>query len=532
MSSLCSAAGLGRAALLLGFAVLAGCAHAPPPVPADARARLFALALQDIGDIYIEPVSDRRLVLFGLANLSRLDRNLAVVETPASENRTALALTYRDRQLALFSPPADNDGIGWGKVMSQAIAAARAASPIVAAHADERIEDVVFDGMTDALDRFSRYSAPAAARAERTTLEGFSGIGITLEEGNGGFSVGAVLPQSPAARAGVEPGDRIVAIDGHPTAGRPRAEIVGRLHGPLASTVELTVYRPALGRERSLAIRRELVVPPTVAAAEQDGVAIFHITGFSRDTTERLAADLVRAAHRPGPGLRGIVLDLRGDPGGLLEQAAEVSNLFIARGPIAATIGRNPASRQLFAASGAAVAPAVPIVALIDGGSASAAEIVAAALQDARRAVVVGSASYGKGTVQTVLPLPNGGELTLTWALLVRPSGYLLDGHGVIPDVCTSGLAENRRSLPTVLARLRAAPAPAQAAMPAPLDEAAWRRLRRACPARTDGRNLDLGVAERLLADPDLYRDALASSRRPTALTEPPAPLISASPTP
>jgi carboxyl-terminal processing protease len=531
MSSLLSAAGFGRAVLLLGFAALAGCAHAPPPAPADAQARLFTEALQDIGSVYIEPVSDRRLILFGLAGLSRLDRNFSVAETPAPENRTALALIYRDRQLALFPPPADDDETGWGEVASRAIAAARAASPIVAAHSDDRIEEVVFDGMTGVLDRFSRYSAPQAARAQRSELEGFSGVGITLEDMGGGFSVGAVLPQGPAARAGVEPGDRIVAIDGHRTTGRSRAEIIDRLRGPLASTIELTIYRPDLGRERSLSLRRELVVPPTVVESERDGVAIFHITGFNRDTAERLAAGLVRAERMPGSGLRGIVLDLRGDPGGLLDQAADVSNLFIARGPIAATIGRNPASRQFFAASGTAVAPAVPLVALIDGGSASASEIVAAALQDSHRAVVVGSASYGKGTVQTVLPLPNGGELTLTWALLVRPSGYLLDRHGVIPDVCTSGLAQDGRSLSTVFARLHAAPAR--------LDEAAWLRLRRVCPARTDDRNVALGVAERLLADPVLYRNALGGGRRsitpaslPASLTEPSAPLISTSPMP
>jgi carboxyl-terminal processing protease len=513
MSPLFTAAARIRTALLLSLAVLAGCAHTAPPAPADAEARLFTQALQDIARFYIKPVSDRKLVSFGLANLSRLDRNLSVVETPAPDGRTELALIYRNRQLALFSPPADNDAAAWGALASRAVAMAKAASAAVAAHSDGRIEEIVFDGLAGALDRFSRYSAPRAARAQRAALEGFSGIGITLKAVSGRFLVGAVLPQGPAARAGIKPGDRIVAIDGHSTAGQPRAAVVGWLRGPLASVVRLTVYRPALARERSFSVRRALVVPATVKASERDGVVIFRITGFSRDTSERLAAGLAHWQRALGSGLRGVVLDLRGDPGGLLYQAVGVSNLFIAKGPIAATIGRNPASRQFFAASGTAIAPAVPLVVLIDGGSASASEIVAAALQDLHRAVIVGSASYGKGTVQTVLPLRNGGELTLTWALLVRPSGYLLARNGVIPSICTSGLANDARAVSAVLARVRAAPAPARPA--AALDQAQLLRLRRACPARTDKRPLDLEVAERLLADPALYRDALDDRRPP-----------------
>lgn len=525
MSLLLCAIGRGRAALL-GLGILAGCAHTAPPAPADAEARLFTQALQDIDSVYIEPASDRKLILSGLANLATLDRDLSVAETPVPRDRIAFALVYRSRQLALFSPPADDDEIGWGALASRAVATAKTASPAVAARSDERIEQAVFEGMTGALDGISRYSAPGAARAERAALEGFGGIGITLDATPGGFTVGAVLPQGPAARAGIAPGDRIVAIDGHRTAGRPRAEVVDWLGGPVASTVALTIDRPPLG-ERSLFIRRALVVPPTVTEAEEGGVAIFRITGFSRDTAEKLAAGLEHAERKLGASLHGIVLDLRGDPGGLLDQAVSVASLFIAQGAIAATIGRNPASRQFFAAAGTAIAPAIPLVVLIDGESASASEIVAAALQDWRRAVIVGSASYGKGTVQTVLPLPNGGELTLTWALLVRPSGYLLNRHGVVPNVCTSGLAGNGAAPSTARTGMRGA---------AGLDEADWLQLRRACPARPGDRHIDIAAAERLFVDPARYRAALGrpAPLRPGALTltEPGSPLISASPTP
>ena len=212
-----------------------------------------------------------------------------------------------------------------------------------------------------------------------------------------------------------------------------------------------------------------------------------------------------------GPQLRGIVLDLRGDPGGLLDQAVSLADVFIAKGPIVATVGRNPASRQYFEAAGDAVAPRIPIVVLVNGGSASASEIVAAALQDAGRAVVVGTASYGKGTVQTVLRLPNDGELILTWAELVAPAGYSLNGHGVVPTICTSDLGDDAQSIETALQRAGQAASAAIATLTprASLDERGWADLRRSCPPRSGDRAIDVAVAERLLADPVLYSQAL-----------------------
>ena len=205
------------------------------------------------------------------------------------------------------------------------------------------------------------------------------------------------------------------------------------------------------------------------------------------------------------------MLDLRGNPGGLLDQAVSLSDVFMAKGPIVSTVGRHPASRQYFEASGDSVAPQSRVVVLINGGSASSSEIVAAALQDVGRAVVVGSTSYGKGTVQTVLRLPNDGELTLTWAQLVTPSGYLLHEHGVVPTLCTSDLADddNRcRSLCSAR-RERSGTAPEAPRPRASLDDRTWSQLRRSCPARQGDHQLDVKVAKRLLADPLLYSQAV-----------------------
>jgi carboxyl-terminal processing protease len=215
--------------------------------------------------------------------------------------------------------------------------------------------------------------------------------------------------------------------------------------------------------------------------------------------------------------LRGLVLDLRGNPGGLLDQSVAVADLFVTRGPLVSTRGRHPASRQYYNATPDDIADGLPIVVLVNGGSASAAEIVAAALQDAGRAIVVGSTSYGKGTVQSVLPLPNEGELTLTWAKFYAPAGYTLHEHGVVPTVCTSALGENETNPVAAIrkAALHSESAPIVRKARIALDEDGWRELRQTCPAQTNDNKLDIEVAKRLLADPTLYARTLHPAATP-----------------
>ncbi len=206
-----------------------------------------------------------------------------------------------------------------------------------------------------------------------------------------------------------------------------------------------------------------------------------------------------------GGRLSGVVLDLRSNPGGVLDEAVSLADLFLRQGPVVSVLGRHPESRQSFAASGKSTLPDVPMIVLINGGSASASEIVAAALQDAGRAVVIGSSSYGKGSVQTVLRLPNNGELILTWARLIASSGYPLHRHGVIPTICTADLPDNAVALAIGLQRASAASTLPRAA----LDEEGWAALRRTCPNSRNRPGLDLLLAERLLRDSRLYTAAL-----------------------
>jgi carboxyl-terminal processing protease len=490
------------------LAALAACAERQS-LPNDPTGRLFARGLDEITDLYIAPVSSRLLVLGGAARLSRLDDKLSVSETPGPE-KTSLVLSYAGNEVAAYPIPSHDDPHDWGALMGRLSASAKAASPKVAALPEDQIDKTLFDGITAGLDRFSRYSAPDLARDQRAARDGFGGIGLTLDTSKEEFRITAVTPHSPADLAGIRPDDRLIAIDKAPTAGRSHGDVVHALRGPILSTVEVTVYRPSLAQNRTFRLQRELVILPTVTVSRDGDIAVFQVASFNQNTTQQIVEALNNLKREMGPRLRGIVLDLRGDPGGLLDQAVSLVDVFVPNGPIVATVGRHPASRQFFEASGDSIAPQIPVVVLINGGSASSSEIVAAALQDAGRAVVVGSASYGKGTVQTVLRLPNDGELTLTWAQLVAPSGYLLHEHGVVPTLCTSDLGDDDRFVQIAFQRAAASPAaPAATRARASLDENAWSQLRRSCPARPGDHEIDVKVAKRLLSDPVLYREAV-----------------------
>ena len=483
--SLRQAAGLAPAGFFVLVVLLTACSELHP-LPADPTGRLFGRGLDQIAELYIVPVSSRKLSLAAAARLSQLDPKFAVLETPGPQDSTEIALDYGGREIATYPSPSGDDPHLWGGWLGHLVADAKKTSPIVAAVSQDTIDETLFYGITYSLDRFSRYATPAAARDQRAARDGFGGIGVTLDPAPDRFRIIQVVPGGPADLAGIRAGDTIIAINGQPTAGRSRSDVIHLLRGTVLSTVDVGIDHPGTAGSRYYRLQRTLMVEPTVTLSRDNGVAIFHISSFNQNTTQQLVEDLDAVKRGMGPELRGIVLDLRGDTGGLLDQAVSLSDVFIAKGPIVATIGRAPASRQFFEASGDSIAPRIPIVVLVNGGSASASEIVAAALQDSGRAVIVGTASYGKGTVQTVLRLPNNGELTLTWAQLVAPAGYLLNARGVVPTVCTSDLGNDDQSVQIALQRAGglSAVSPLTAEPRASLDESGWSQLRRSCPPR------------------------------------------------
>ncbi|MBY0430700.1 MAG: S41 family peptidase, partial [Rhodospirillales bacterium] len=316
-----------------------------------------------------------------------------------------------------------------------------------------------------------------------------------------------------AGRAGIRNGDVLAYIDGIPVDSLDREEVSKRLRGSIGSDVTLSLQPKEAGGVSQVTLRRTLVVPPTVTTKVEDGVATFKVSGFNQRTATSLTDSLRQVQGKMGDGLKGVVLDLRGNPGGLLDQAVGVADLFMPSGRIVWTKGRHPLASQSYDAKPGDIGEKVPLVVLIDGKSASASEIVAAALQDSGRAVVVGTNSYGKGTVQTVIRMPNDGEMTLTWSRFHSPSGYALHGLGVLPTLCTANEQVPETAL---IADVR------EGTSKVGLQLAAWRtsdinrveerkQLRTSCPSAKHAENLmDSDLGRRLLVDQGLYNRALS----------------------
>jgi carboxyl-terminal processing protease len=486
---------------VLVLAVLGGCVETPPPptTTIDASARLFARAYSEVMEYYVEPRTAKQVALPALERLATLDPNLSVVTTGGE-----IVVHDGTVVVAQVAQPSDRDPRGWGVATSAALHGAKTGSPTVAALSDEHIEQVVFAGLTASLDRFSRYANPEQAGDEHAARDGVDGIGVVVDDSHQHTRIVTVVPGSPAARAGIAIGDLLIEIDGVSTSTLSKSDVMQRLRGPAGARVALALKREGAPELLHRSVSREFLVVPTVTGGRLGGVAILRISSFNQHTTDSLQDELARLRQQMGDAQHGIILDLRGNPGGLLDQAISVADLFMDGGRIAATRGRNSASSEVFDASPGDIAAGLPMVVLVNGGSASAAEIVAAALQDAGRAVVIGSPSYGKGTVQTQLRLPNDGELTLTSARLYAPSGYLLHEHGVVPDLCTAGLPDRLAGVEPLLQRRISVifgGAPRRQA----LDEAGWKRLRDVCQGDSGDHPIETEAAERILADPTLY---------------------------
>ena len=464
---------------------------------------MFSAGYEDVSSVYIEDITARQLALAGLGNLSNIDPGVVVTESPEQ-----VSIHVRGQQAAAYQAPGLRDSEGWAKLTALAVDASRTGSSELVNAESESIYEYVFDGMLSALDNYSRYAGREEAQENRASRDGFGGIGVRIQIEDAGVRVKSVMEHTPAERAGLEPDDLITHIDGAAAAGVAQREVIRKLRGRPNSPVRLTVDRADEPQPLEVEVVRAHIVPQTISYDQRDGAAIFHVLGFNQSTTRNLKDKIDEAFEAEGSQLSGLVLDLRDNPGGLLDQAVSVSDLFLDEGLIVSTRGRHPDSHQRFGAHTGDVARGLPIVVLINGNSASASEIVAAALQDAGRAIVVGSSSFGKGTVQTVLRLPNEGELTLTWARFHAPSGYALQDRGVMPDVCTN-LANATLSGPRFGDSAYIVAGNVVRREVEPGDEAGVEALHAYCPPRQDRTDADLAIAERLVTSPNLYAEIL-----------------------
>lgn len=317
--------------------------------------------------------------------------------------------------------------------------------------ADDELADAAVGGIVSSLkDRFSAYFDPEEyARYEEAKNSEFSGVGLGVQRDDDGLRVAQVYRGSPAERAGLKRDDVIVAADGKRLKGKPETASTALIKGPPGTKVTLTVKRG--DREFRRTVERARISVPAVASRLVDTpagkVAVIGLASFSSGAHGELYAAIKRAQQQ---GAKGIVFDLRGNPGGLVSEARLVASAFLPDGPIVTTRGRNVPERTLDA-TGSPIAPKIPVVVLVDRNSASAAEIVAGALQDRGRAKLVGEATYGKGVFQEVTPLRNGGALDITVGRYFTPKGRNLGGGGVArgkglqPDVKAKDDAETRR---------------------------------------------------------------------------------------
>jgi carboxyl-terminal processing protease len=469
-----------------------------PPAPAVT----LAFGLSEIHDRALLAISCETLAMEGLQGLASIDPAISVAKS--ADHR--IQMSYEGQVLATYAPPAPNDAVGWGMLLERAARQAGRKSPLIGKADPDRLMGALFDSMMTKLDVFSHYAGPAEARERRASRSGFGGIGVRYDLAENAAVLNEVMPDSPAADAKLKIGDRITAIDGTAVAGLDQNAISQKLRGPSGTPVVLGLERD--GHASALTLQRRLIVLPTVSSSVADGIGVIAVSGFNDNTGASVAEAVKRA--KAAPNFRGIVLDLRGNYGGLLDQGLAVADVFIAQGPLLTTRGRHPATFSVYEAKGGDPGEKAPLVVLVDGHTASAAEVAAAALQDSGRAVLVGTNSFGKGIIQFVQQLPNEGEISFTWSRFYVPSGYALHGLGVLPAICTAAgspagdkaLADGRAASPAFFSAWR---------LVSPEDMARRAKLRGHCQAEdhsADGQ--DLAIAKHLLGDPALLARALA----------------------
>ncbi|WP_299625696.1 S41 family peptidase [Pelagibius sp.] len=300
---------------------------------------------------------------------------------------------------------------------------------------DEQLIEFAIQGMLSTLDPHSSFLNADSFSDMRVQTKGeFGGLGIEVTMENGFVKVVSPIDDTPAHRAGVKPGDFITHLDGEPILGLTLNEAVDKMRGPVNTDLKLTIRREG-SEPFDLTITRDIIKIRSVRNRIEDNVGYIRITTFNQQTTPGLKKAVEDIKAELGSDLKGFVIDLRNNPGGLLDQAIDVSDAFINQGEIVSTRGRLLDDSQRFNAKDGDMADGLPLVVLINGGSASASEIVAGALQDHRRAIIMGTRSFGKGSVQTIIPLGVNGAMRLTTARYFTPSGRSIQALGIEPDI-------------------------------------------------------------------------------------------------
>jgi carboxyl-terminal processing protease len=301
-----------------------------------------------------------------------------------------------------------------------------------------KLIEAAINGMLTSLDPHSSYLPPEDFDSMQVQTRGeFGGLGIEVTQEDGYVKVVSPIDGTPADQAGIQAGDLITHVDGEPVLGLNLNDAVDLMRGPVGSEIVITVVRQGVEEPFDVSIIRDTIKIAAVKARMEDKAIVLRISSFTDQTFPGIQDGLKKMVEEAGglDNVTGIVIDLRNNPGGLLNQAILVSDAFLEKGEIVSTRGRDPADSERYNATAGDLAEGKPIVVLINGGSASASEIVSGALQDHHRAIIVGTKSFGKGSVQTIMPLAGDGAMRLTTARYYTPSGRSIQNLGVAPDI-------------------------------------------------------------------------------------------------
>lgn len=501
------------ATALLAASLVASCEttsdSAPPPARSHAAAaevgveRVILQAYRAIGDRHLFQPDFRNISTETFRGFAGTDPALQL----RAEAQTFTLVRGQQVVLSRETPADISDGRAWGGMLAELFAASVSASPVLQRADRQSLIKGAMTATTKLLDRNSRYADPEEARDNRFQRDGGGGIGITVERTDDRKTlIRAVQEESPAALAGILAGDQIVAVDTESMIDRPLSDVVHRLRGNVGEPVSLTLLRAPQG-QLTVGLKRGRIIPTTVLYERRGDIGMIRLMGFNSATIDSLRRAIDKARSEIGRDIAGIIVDMRSNRGGLLDQAQAVAEEFIGDGTIFSTQGRHPDSQRIYRSSSRKTV-ALPMVVLVNGNSASAAEIVAAALQDRGRAVIVGTTSYGKGTVQTVVRLPNEGELILTWSRLLAPSGYTWNELGVLPNICTSKVADVSQLAIDSAVEANQATLMRWHAERNPSDQEIA-DLRKICPPSDEAPARDIEIASHLLRDPKLYAHAV-----------------------
>ena len=469
---------------------------------------VWGAALAYIQPRALQALTIPQMTIWGLNGLAALDPDM----TTQLQGHEILLYGPNRMIIAVPAPPA-TDAQGWGQAAAKVAAAAYATSPALRQAGTQGLISSFFDELFNHFDPYSRYEPPLQAAREQLMVTGLAGTGVTFAAQGRAVTIGAVAADSPAENAGLTVGMMVLRVDGHPVHSSEVARLNGAMPGILGSGVTLRVADPA-GRDaaQDITLTRAYIPPQTVFAepSPAPGIAALKITSFNHGTGDQFST-LVASVVTANPALTGLVLDLRGNRGGVLRQAVLVADSLLSSGPIAEAAGRDPDADQAFHAEGSDLTGGLKLAVLVDGQTASASEILSAALADDHRAVVIGSETLGKGLVQTVTSLPDGGELFVTWSRVLAPDGWPLQTLGVMPQVCTSLGEPALNEQLAALSRghnLMAEALAASRAIRAPASVTRIINVRDHCPAAI-GSDLDMSAAAFVLTHPAAYQAAL-----------------------